>query len=401
MPKPIKWTLIVVIALAVLAGVAFVLRPQPVPVEVAVVTVAPMRVSVDEEGKTRIRERYTVSSPLAGRLQRIRLDAGDAVEANQTRLVVIDPTDPALLDPRAMAETEARVRAAEAVVGRAEAELERARVALAFATDEHTRVQAMFESGAANAHDLEQEATRERTAAQEHRAAEFGKEIAQYELEVARSALQYAQSGEGFEGLTQMSIYSPIDGAVLRVFQQSMAVVAAGEPLIEVGDPRDLELVIDVLSTDAVNIHPGQHVLIEHWGGDHTLEAVVRIVEPSAFTKVSSLGIEEQRVNVIADFVTPADQRNTLGDGFRIEAGIVIWTTDQALQIHTSATFRDGGEWAVFVIQNGRATLRQIEIGRRNGETTQVISGLAEGDRVVRHPSDSITEGVRVVERDR
>ena len=268
-----------------------------------------------------------------------------------------------------------------------------------YAENELTRMTEAFNANAANMHELDQARTNERTLAEGFRVAQYGQEIARYELQVARSALLYAQGQGESDERTRMPLHSPIDGAVLRVMQKSVAVVTPGTPLIEVGDPRDLELVIDVLSTDAVKIKPGQPVIIEHWGGTTPLQGTVRLVEPSAFTKVSALGIEEQRVNVIADFLTPPQDRASLGDGFRIESSIVIWEHPQTLQIPSSAAFRRGDQWATFVIEHGRAMLRDIQPGRQNGRTIQILSGLTEGDRVVLHPSDRLSSGLRVIER--
>jgi HlyD family secretion protein len=400
MPKIVRTTLLVIIGIAVVALIVYAMRPQPVPVDAAHVMRAPMQVSVDEEGKTRIRDRYVVSSPLTGRLRRITLDPGDAVTAQQTILAIIEPTNPELLDARALAEAEARVRAAEAAVRQADAGMERARIAYDFAENELTKITNAFEGGAANPRELDNAQTKDRTASEEYRAAQFGREIASFELEVARSALLYAQGETEIDDRARMALQSPIDGVVLRVMQESVAVVMPGTPLIEVGNPTDLEVVIDVLSTDGVNIEPGQRVIIEHWGKPAPLAGVVRLVEPSAFTKISALGIEEQRVNVIADFVTPELERASLGDGFRVEAKIVIWEHDAVLQIPTSAAFRTGEQWSVFLINvDDVVTMRAIETGRRSGRTTEVLDGLVEGDRVILHPSDQLSEGTHIVER--
>jgi len=393
MRKILKWTLGLLICVTLIATIVVAMLPQPVPVDVAPVTVGSMQVTVDEEGRTRIRERYVVSSPLVGRLRRITLHAGDRVRADQTVLAVIEPTDPTLLDARTLAEAEGRVRAADAAVRQAGATLESARAAYDLAEAELGRIASAFEQGAANTSEMDRARTEERQTIEAYRAAQFGQEIAEYELEVARSALLFAKGGADELQSVRMPLTSPIDGAVLRVFQESVSVVTPGTPLIEVGDPQDLEIVIDVLSTDGVNIEPGQHVIIEQWGKPEPLEAVVRLVEPSAFTKISALGIEEQRVNVIADFVTPPTERASLGDGFRVEASVVVWEQAEALQVPSSAVFRDGERWAVFLIEGDTARLRSIEIGRQNGRISQVLSGLADTDHVVLHPSDQLSDG--------
>ena len=398
--KPGRWIISLVVAAAVIAGVVLALRPKPVPVDAAVAEVGMLRISVDEEGKTRIRDRYVVSSPLTGRLRRITLDPGDDVVAQETVLAVIAPTNPDLLDARAVAEAEARVRAAEAAVRQSEAALESARAASDFAENELARVTNTLQQGAANRQELDVAETAQRRAREAYRGAEYGREIAQFELEVARSALLYARGDADAGGQGQMTLNSPIDGVVLRVVQESDAVVNPGTALIEVGNPLDLEIVVDVLSTDAVGITPGDRVVIGHWGGERPLEARVRLVEPSAFTKVSSLGIEEQRVNVIVDFVTPEKERSTLGDGFRVEASIVVWEENNVLRIPTSAMFRVGDAWGVFRIIDDRARLTEVELGKQNGRFTQVLSGLRESDLVVLHPSDRIKDGVLVAPRE-
>lgn len=391
-----RWFIVLVGTAVVVAAVIYTLRPKPIEVDAGIARIGSMQVSVDEEGKTRIRDRYVVSSPLTGRLRRITLDPGDTLIAQQTVLAVIEPTNPDLLDARSLAEAEARARAAEAAVRQSEATLKSASATSDYAENELARITNAFQQGAANQHELDAARTDHRTATEAYRAAEYGREISLYELEVARSALLFAKGEQGEDAQAQMRLASPIDGVVLRVLQESDAVVNPGTPLIEVGNPLDLEIVIEVLSTDAVGITPGDRVVIDHWGGNDPLEARVRLVEPSAFTKVSSLGIEEQRVNVIADFVTPETERSTLGDGYRVEAAIVVWEEPSVLHIPTSALFRSDDQWAVFRIIDDTARLTPIKPGKQNGQFTQIASGLSEHDLVVLHPSDRIADGVGV-----
>jgi HlyD family secretion protein len=390
----------IVVVLAVLAALVFAFLPEPVAVDLAAVSRGPMQVTVDEEGQTRIKERYVVSAPLAGRLRRIALDPGDVVEAGLTVVATIEPTDPQLLDARARAEAEARVRAAEAAVRQAGANLERVSAKLDFAENELARARDAFEGGGASEREVDELTQLHRIEVKLHRAAQFAEEIARFELEQARSALVHTNpDAELAEGHIQFRILAPITGRVLRVFQESVAVVSPGAPLLELGDPTDLELVIDVLSTDAVRIASGDEIVIEHWGGEEPLLASVRVVEPSAFTKVSSLGVEEQRVNVVADFVSPFDDRRTLGDGYRVEARIVLWREDDVLRVPTSAIFRHDEQWCVFAVEGERAVRRPVEIGRRNGLVAQVAGGLDAGDRVIVHPSDKVTDGTGVAPR--
>jgi HlyD family secretion protein len=383
----------VIVVAGIGGGVVWALWPRPVEVDVAEVAHQPMRVMVEEDGATRIRERYVVSAPLGGRLARVTLDPGDVVVANETVLATIEPTDPALLDARAQAEAEARVSASEAVVEQATAAVTRAEAALELAERDLARLQAASEADAVTPVELERAMYAELFARQDVRAAHSARAFAMFELEQARSALLRTQGGGGEAGFV---IRSPVSGRVLRVFQESVAVVSAGVPLIELGDPDDLEAVVDVLSVDAVGIRPGDAVEIERWGGDTPLRGAVRLVEPAAFTKLSSLGVEEQRVNVVIDLLDPPDVRAGLGDGFRVEAGIVIWRAESTLVAPESALFRHDSAWAAFVVDAGRAVLRPVHVGRRNGIEAQVVDGLSAGDQVILHPGDRVTDGGRV-----
>lgn len=396
------------IVLAVLAGLVVAFMPRPVAVDVAEVRRGPLVVTVDEDGRTRIRERYVVSAPLGGELQRISLRAGDPIQAGETVLAEIIPGDPALLDARALAESEARVRRAEAALRRAGPILEQARARLDYAETELSRVRTAFDRGGATQRELEAAMLEMRDAEAEFSAAQFAEEIARYELELAQAALVHTRPlAEQGNYVESMAITAPITGRVLRVIQESMAIVSPGAGLLEVGDPTDLEIVIDVLSTDAVRIAPGGAMFIEHWGGERPLNAVVRMIEPQAFTRISALGVEEQRVNVIGDFVDPPEQRAALGDAYRVEARIVTWQDDDVLLVPTNALFRigrprdnDRGAWAVFVVQEGRAHMRTVRIGRQTPTLAQVIEGLSQGDLVVSHPGDAVADGVRVQVRD-
>ncbi|MGZ9014645.1 MAG: efflux RND transporter periplasmic adaptor subunit, partial [Burkholderiales bacterium] len=308
-------------------------------------------------------------------------------------LASIAPADPALLDPRARAEAEARVKGAEAAEHRALPDLERARAADQMARSDLERAQQLRGSGAISNREFENAELHARTAAEELKAAEFAVQIAAFELEQARAVLN---PGGQPEGGTRFEIRSPVNGAVLRVFRESESVVEPGTQLVEVGDPRDLEMEIDVLSTDAVKIKAGDKVIVEHWGGPSPLLGRVRVVEPAGFLKISALGVEEQRVNIIADFVDPPEQRATLGDAYRIEARVVISEAADVLKVPGSALFRQGEEWAVFAIEDGRAKLRIIQIGRRNDLEAELLSGLGENDSVIIHPGDQLHDGVRI-----
>jgi len=397
----IRTLLYLVVLSVVVGGLAWSFWPQPVLVEVTPITTGPLRVTVDEDGKTRIQERYIVSTPISGRLSRITLDPGDAVEVGTTLLATIEPQEPELLDPRALAQAQAKVKAARAALDRLGPTVERARTEQAHADKQLARAKELLTTSAISREYLEATETAARARAQDCRAAEFAQDVAKFELELAEAALWRASPDDSASTKpSQFHITAPITGQVLRVFQESTTVVPAGTQLLELGDPTHLEVEVDVLSSDAVKIRPGTAAYLEQWGGDRPLRAVVRRVEPAAFTKISALGVEEQRVNVILDLDEPLENRRSLGDGFRVEARIVIWEADRVLQLPTGALFRHANDWAVFVVRDGVADLRTVQIGHRNSLAAEIQAGLQEGEQVILHPSDQVTDGVTVQVRE-
>ncbi len=400
MKLSVSKVLLVALVLGVVGLVWWAFVPSAVEVDLARVERGDLSVTVDHEGKTRIRERYVVSSPLAGRLLRIELHSGDSLRARKTLLAAIEPSEPALLDARALAEAEARVKGAEAARERAVPQLRSTQASYELAEINLGRIRKLYERGSATHQELDDAEHRLRVAHEDARAAQFAARIADFELELARAALvrtRPASAGEPDAG--RFEIRAPVDGRVLRVFQESELVVSAGTRLLEVGDSTDLEVEVDVLSEDAVKVRPGAEVILEHWGGDAPLRGRVRIVEPSAFTKTSALGVDEQRVNVLIDIIDPPARRPTLGDAFRVEARIVIWEGKDVRKIPAGALFRVAGGWAVFLFERGKARLRLLRIGHDNGLETEVLDGLREGDRVILHPSDRIKDGLSVVGR--
>lgn len=381
---------------AVVAAIAFSFRPQPLDVDWETVSQGALEVTVNEDGRSRIREKYTVSTPLAGQLQRVVLNPGDPVVAGQTLLATILPTNPDLLDPRSRSSAEARVKAAEAGVKRSEANKGASQAAMESAQSMLDRRMKLRKGDATFEQAVEDAQMQARMRSEELRSAEFALEIAKFELELAKAALVRTSPQEDSQGTSwHLDVVSPIQGKILRVFQESAAVLPAGTALMEIGDPQDLELEVDVLSTDAVKILPGAKMRIQHWGGDQELEGRVRLVEPGAFTKVSALGVEEQRVNVIGDLVSPAPQQ--FGDRFRFEARIVTWHSESVLKVPMSALFRKDTDWAVFVIDSTLIARRKIiQIGHRNSDEAEVLSGLAEHDRVIIFPSDQVVDGVQL-----
>lgn len=399
--KNVRRLLLLLFAIGVAVAIYVAMQPQPIKADFATVVRGDLQVTVNEDGKTRIKERYVISAPLAGRLLRIDIDPGDAVEAKTTQLATIEPTDPQLLNPRELASAEAREKAAEASLKQADPAVETARADLSFAESELARKRKLQEANTVSASALEESERAYRTASEAFRSATFAADIARFELEQAHAALMPARKqGDSAEDW-RFKIDSPIRGKVLRVFQESSAVVTPGAPLLEIGDPTDLELEIDVLSSDAVKIEPGQRVTIEHWGGESPLRGSVRLVEPSAFTKISALGVEEQRVNAIIDLLDPVEERKTLGDAFRVEVGIVVWEGTDLLLVPVSALFREGDSWMVFVVRGGVAEKQKLELGHRNVEVAEVLGGLEEGDTVIAHPGDDISDGVDVVTREK
>jgi HlyD family secretion protein len=395
----LRFVIVIAIIAAAIAGGYVLLKPQPLLVETTEVTRGPITITVDEDGKTRIRERYIVSAPVAGQLSRIQLDAGDPVQARETEVASLLPTDPAMLDARSQAEATARLNAAKAAVKRAETQMQQAKTMFDLSDKKFSRLSKLREENAISQDEYEIQEADYLARKQDIVAAEFAMEIAQFEMQVANSALTHvSETGDGQQQLEPFVILSPIDGKVLRVFQESSTVVAAGDQLMEIGDPGNLEIIVDVLSTDAVRIRQGAAVSIHHWGEDQPLQGTVRLVEPAAFTKVSSLGVEEQRVNVLVDFTTPPDQRKTLGDNFRVETLITIEQHPDVLLVPANALFRNHSGWALFVVQDDRAILTKVEIGLRNADYAEILSGLAAAQRVINYPSDKIQDGALVKE---
>jgi HlyD family secretion protein len=390
----VSWKIIalVVLALGVIALLATAFRPSPIQVDATHARRGPLRVTVEAEGKTRVRDRFVIAAPVAGRLSRISLRRGDLLKRDAV-IARIEPLPLAPLDPRQLAEARARVVAAEELKHQAEAIVERVSADCEQARREYERAERLLETGDIARQEFERVRNTARTCQKELEAAQFKARAAASEVEVAKAALlaveQAGQSGQA----AVVFVRAPARGQVLRVIEESERVIIAGAPLVEMSNPSNLELVIDVLSTDAVKVNPGAPVWIENWGGEEALQAKVRLIEPSAFTKVSALGIEEQRVNVIADFVDPP---GPLGDGYRIEARIVIWESENVLLVPASALFRHGQGWSVFVIENGRARQRKVEVGHRTAFDVEVRQGLTEGTEVILHPTNQITDGLRV-----
>ncbi len=393
----VRRSVLAIAAVGLVAMIVYAWLPKPIAVETATVTRGELVVTVDEDGRTRVKDRYVVSTPLTANIDRIELHAGDAVKQGETLARLVPLTAP-LLDARTRKEAEARVNATEAARRQSQAQIERAKAALSFAKKESQRAKDLGAKGVTPSADLDRYDLELSAREAELTSTQFGAKVANHELAMARAALgAFTNAGKPKSG-DQMVVPSPVGGRVLKVLQESEGVVQAGAPLIEVGDPAALEIVVDVLTSDAVRIHPGAEVSIERWGGEN-LRGRVRMIEPSAFTRLSALGVEEQRVNAIIDLQAPYQKWSALQDGYRVEAKIVVIKQKDVAKVPSSALFRRGDGWALFVVEGERAQVRGIEIGENNGLETEIRSGLEPGAVVIVHPSDRVTDGTRVEAR--
>jgi HlyD family secretion protein len=391
--RVVFWAGVIVV---MVAGLLLSLRTSPLPVDVTAASRGPLRVTLDHEGRTRVRERYTVSAPVGGRVLRIEIEPGDAVAAGRTVLARILPGAPALLDARARAGAEAQVQVAAANLERARAQRDQAREASDFARSEAERTRGLYADGLATSQQRDTADADARVKASAVDAAVAAVEAAARDLDAARAALY--EGGPGAAGRL-VEVRAPVTGVLLRRLRESESVVAQGEPLVEVADPADLEIVADYLSSDAVQIRPGMPVVVEGWGGGAALNARVTRVEPSGFMKISALGVEEQRVWVVMAFTDPPAAWAALGDGYRVEARVIVWQQPEVLKVAVGSLFRDGTAWAVFVVDGGVARLRTVTLGQRNDVEAEVTGGLEAGSTVVAYPSDQVQDGARVEPR--
>ncbi|QDU69895.1 efflux RND transporter periplasmic adaptor subunit [Engelhardtia mirabilis] len=406
-----RWpVLVVLLLLAALAWKAA--TPTSVLVDLGEVRRGALRVTVDDDGRTRVVDRFTLAAPIAGSLVRVSVDPGDPVVAGQTPLVRFRPADPSLLDARGLAQARVQVERASAAAGTARTALESAIADRDYAAAQAERIEALAAKGSETPESLERARRDLRQAQAAVSAAEFGQRVAAFDVALARTALigtpdesNLALEAGGLElrgvdrdGEGELTLSSPVDGVVLSVRERSARALPAGAPILDVGDTTALELVADFLTQEAVLVEPGMEVLVEGWGATDApaLRGVVRRVEPSGFTKVSALGVEEQRVNILVDPTGDAAAWSSLGDGFRVELRVVIWEADDVLQVPAGALFRDGGEWAVYVVEGDRARRRRVEVGRTSGLATEIRSGLTADERVVLFPSELIEDGTRI-----
>ncbi|MFW8635627.1 efflux RND transporter periplasmic adaptor subunit [Cribrihabitans pelagius] len=384
----------------VLASLLYVtFREEPVPVDLHAVSRGPMQITIDADGKTRIRNLYEVAAPIAGTARRAPVRAGDRVLAGETVVAIVEPVRSSLLDLRARLQAEATLQEARAALHVAEADLQKAAEDRAHAQSQYGRMKALAERNVVSLTQLEDATQRLAIASAGVAAAAARVEMSQGTLERAEAALIPPGAGTPVPDSCCIRITAPADGVVLSVVTISERPVLPGALLLTIGDPGDLELVADLLSADAVRIAPGARARIERWGGAEPLEAELDRIDPVAVTKVSALGIEEQRVDAFFTLTTPPEQRAALGEGFSVFLRIVEWEGEDVLRVPVSALFRRGGAWAAYVAQDGRAAERALTLGRRNGQVAEVRAGLAAGEAVILHPSDDVADGVAVTAR--
>jgi HlyD family secretion protein len=385
------------IVLAVTAGIVLAFMPRALPVDTAPVGRGRFTVTVSEDGHARVKDRYVLVAPLTGSLQRIRLRAGTDVRQGETVARLL-PAPPALLDERSREQAEARLRGAQAAARQASLQAQRVQSSAEQAALDSGRTRELFRKGAVPQAEFDRATLSDRIASAELESARFGVRVAEYDVEMARAALRHIDSGRAVAGTRAFEVPAPVTGRVLRVLRESEGLAQAGTALIELAEPGALEIVVDVLTSDAVRIARGAPVVLDRWGGPE-LSGNVRLVEPSAFTQVNALGVEEQRVNVIIDIADPPERWSMLGDGYRVEAHVAVWDGPDVVQVPLSATFRDGNGWAVYRVDDGVARLARVELGERTMTSGQVVRGLRAGDTVIVHPSDKVTEGIRVKAR--
>lgn len=386
---------ITLLGLALAGGLVYGFLPRAVAVDAAPATKGPLAVTIEEEGKTRVMERYVVSAPMTGYARRIDLRVGDAVKQGQV-LAEIEPARSDALDPRSRAQAQAQVNAAQAAVAAARENARAAAAQADLARQELQRTESLRKANFISEQALDKTRSEVSRTQAAQLAAEHAINVARFQLETARAALASTSKLQAGKSADILSVRAPVDAYVLKLTHESEGMVQAGQSLIEVGNPETLEVEVEVLSTHAVQIAPGSKVLLDRWGGEKTLQGAVRVIEPAGFTKVSALGVEEQRVRVIADITSPREVWRRLGDGYRVEARFVIWEGTDVLQTPASALFRLNNGWAVFVAENGRAKTRPVEISQRAGLIVQVLSGIKAGDKVITHPDDKIKDGGRV-----
>jgi HlyD family secretion protein len=387
--------LVIAVGLVVALGLVYGFMPKPVDVDVVPAKRGPLRVTVEEEGRTRVKDRFVVSAPVAGYLKRVDLEVGDAVRKGKC-VARLEPLRSTVLDPRSRAEAEAAAASARAALDAAKEKTRAAAADAEYSRTRNLRMKKLAVDGHISKDDLDQSESETRKADAILLSSEAAVSAAKSDLERAESVLRYSAAEHEPDGGKTVVVAAPVSGKILKLHRESEGVVNSGDPLLDIGNSHGLEVKAEVLSADAVKIRKGMPVFFERWGGDLPLSGRVRIVEPAGFTKVSSLGVEEQRVLVIVDFTSPADAWQGLGDGYRLDASFIIWEGKDVLQVPASALFRKGEGWAIFMVENKRARMRPVEVGNRNGLAAEIVRGIAEGEQVIAHPDDRLSDGSRV-----
>ncbi|MDH3608638.1 MAG: HlyD family efflux transporter periplasmic adaptor subunit [Gammaproteobacteria bacterium] len=396
--RSIFWLIILVL---IVAGLIFTFRPQPIPVDLIKVAQGPMIVTVEEEGETRVKDVYMLSAPVTGHMLRIDAEVGDDVIAAETLVAQIRPINPEFLDKRSEEEARAAIKTAEASLALTEAQLVEAQSEFDFAVTELERANKLIQQQVIPQRALDNAKRDYKSKRAGVNTAKAALRARQFELAQARAHLvSPADVQTNDQDCQCVTILSPITGKILQVLHESEGVISMGTPLVEIGDPANLEIVVDFLSSDAVRIQPGQRVIIEEWGGESALQGTVRKIEPFGFTKTSALGIDEQRVNVIIDLSDPTEKWQRLAHGYQIEARVVLWESENVSKVPLTSLFRDNDNWAVYVEQENRAKLQHVKLGQRNGLEAEILEGLPEGSQVISHPSNQIVDGIRVKPRD-
>ena len=391
------WT---IIGIVFLIAMVFTFKPRAVPTDIGEAELGPMRTTITEEGETRVEDIYTLSSPIAGHLRRIVLEVGDKVIEGETIVAEIEPLDSAFLDPRSEAQAKADVNTAQSALALAKAELKQAQVELDFARSEYDRIKALHTTGTASQRDLDNSERLFKSRRAAYSTAQAAIQMRRFELERVKAILMSpTQSQAQRVGCECLKIFAPISGTILNVITESEGVVQAGVPILEIGDPNKLEVVAELLSMDAVKVETGSLVSIENWGGESELEGKVKRIDPVGFSKVSALGIEEQRVNVVIDLTSPRESWSRLGHGYQVDVAIVLWQDSKVLQVPLTSIFRNGIGWSMFVVNDGIVSQRDVEIGHINSHVAEVKSGLKKQEKYIVYPSDRIYEGVEVIAR--
>jgi HlyD family secretion protein len=393
-----KLFVIIIIAVVVLAT-AYGFFPKAVDVDLADVTRGPLHVTIEEEGRTRLKDRFVITAPTAGYLERVTIKVGDSVKKGQD-VIVLEPLRSPVLDPRSRAEATATITAAQAALNAAIAKEAAAAADADYMEKRLERLKNLYAKGSIAKDQFDQIEAETKKARAIQRSAKAAVEVSRSDRERAKALLHNFTSDKQTASHNKVYVSSPVSGNIIRIYKESEGAVNVGEPLMEIGNSQSLEIRVEVLSSDAVKIKKGTTVFFKRWGGEGTLEGVVQVVEPSGFTKISSLGVEEQRVLVIADITSPVEMWRALGDGYRLETHFVIWEGKDVLQVPTNSLFRVGKEdWAVFVAEKGKASQRIVKIGQRNGLAAEIISGVREKEKVIAHPDDSVSNGARIHER--